>query len=51
MTPTGNNKPLKSISVLIDELEQTREALLSLQRSLEKLEPVEVLVSSASAET
>jgi hypothetical protein len=42
------NAPLP-IGILIDEVEQIRERLLSLQRSLEKLEPVEALVQSADA--
>jgi len=39
--------PPKTIGEVIDELEQIQEELLSLQRSLEKMEPVESAVSSA----
>ena len=37
----------KTLGEVIDEIEQIQERLLSLQRSLEKLEPVEAAVSSA----
>jgi hypothetical protein len=39
--------PPKTIGEVIDELEKIQEQLLRLQRSLEKLEPVEAVVSSA----
>jgi hypothetical protein len=38
--------PPKSIGELIDQIEQIREELLSVQRSLEKLELIEAGVSS-----
>jgi len=39
--------PPKTIGEVIDELEKIQGQLLSLQRSLEKMEPVESAVSSA----
>jgi hypothetical protein len=38
--------PPKSIGELIDEVERIREELFSIQRSLEKIEPIEDAVSS-----
>jgi hypothetical protein len=38
--------PPKTLAHVIDEIEQMREKLLCLQRELEKMEPVEVAVSS-----
>jgi hypothetical protein len=43
-----SNNPPKTLSEVIDELERIQGELLSLQRSLEKMEPVEALVSSAA---
>ena len=45
----ANDAP-KTLSALIDELERIQGELLSLQRSLEKMESVETLVSSAIAD-
>jgi hypothetical protein len=42
-----SSDPPKTIGEVIDELEKIQEQLLSLQRSLEKMEPVESAVSSA----
>jgi hypothetical protein len=39
--------PPTTISELADRLEQIREELFSVQRALEKMEPVEVAVRSA----
>jgi len=39
--------PPKTIGEVIDELEKIQEQLLNLQRTLEKMEPVEAAVSSA----
>jgi prefoldin subunit 5 len=44
------NNPPKTLSEVIDELERIQGELLSLQRSLEKLESVEALVSSVASE-
>jgi hypothetical protein len=41
--------PPKSIGELIDQIERIREELLSVQRSLEKIEPIEDAVSSVDA--
>jgi len=38
--------PPKSIGELIDRIERIQEELLSIQRSLEKMEPIEAAVSS-----
>ena len=38
--------PPKSIGELIDRIERIQEELLSIQRSLEKMEPIETAVSS-----
>jgi hypothetical protein len=45
------NEPPKTFAEAIDEIERIREELLSVQRALEKLEPVESLVSSAGTKT
>jgi hypothetical protein len=39
--------PPKTISELADQLDRIREELFSVQRSLEKMEPIEVAVESA----
>jgi len=39
--------PPKTISELADQLERIREELFSVQRSLEKMEPIEAAVQSA----
>jgi hypothetical protein len=38
------NEPPKTVAELIDHLDRLREELLTIQRSLEKMEPVEILV-------
>jgi hypothetical protein len=40
--------PPKSIGELVDHIERIREELLSVQRSLEKLEPIEDAVTERS---
>jgi hypothetical protein len=40
-------RPPKKLGDVIDDLDRIREELLTIQRSLEKIEPVETLVSSA----
>jgi hypothetical protein len=45
-----NIKPPKTLGDVIDDLDRIREELLKVQRSLEKIEPVEMLVSSANAD-
>lgn len=46
----AHNNPLKTLSEVIDEIERIRNELLSLQRSLEKIERVDALVSSSGKE-
>jgi hypothetical protein len=41
------NFPPKTISELADHVERIREELFSIQRSLEKMEPIETAVQSA----
>jgi hypothetical protein len=41
------NEPPSSLGEIIDRIEKMREELLGIQRSLEKLEPVESSVESA----
>jgi hypothetical protein len=41
--------PPGTIGELIDQLDQIREELLFLQRSLEKLEPIKIIVSDPEA--
>jgi len=42
-------EPPKTIAEAIDEIERIREELLSVQRLLEKMEPVETLASSVTS--
>jgi len=41
------NRPILTISELADRLERVRIELLSIQRALEKMEPMEAAVESA----
>jgi hypothetical protein len=45
----GANVPPKTISELADRLERIREELFSIQKSLEKMEPIEAAVQSAES--
>jgi hypothetical protein len=45
----GASAPPMAISELADRLERIREELFSVQRSLEKMEPVEAAVRSAES--
>ena len=44
--PSGNPLQLKTIGEFIDRVEQIREELLALQRSMEKMEPAETFAST-----
>jgi hypothetical protein len=44
---TGTKVPPETISELADRLERIQQELFSIQRSLEKMEPIEAAVQSA----
>jgi len=39
---SASDKPPKNIGQLIDQIEEIREALLSIQRDMEKMEPAKI---------
>ena len=43
------NNPPKTIGEVIDQLDQIREELFSLQRSLEKIDPIKIIVLDPKA--